>query len=384
VNDRLGHDGGDAVLRHVAKKLAAAAGGAAHVARIGGDEFAILLAAPPAEVARVADALDDLQDDRTSHGGRGWAISLSIGSARFPEDAADANALYKNADLALYHAKSLGRRLHHRYDASLRAQIDRNAALIRDAYAGLEQDAFTIHFQPIVALASGRIIGHEALMRWQHPTLGMLTPASFGEILTEGGIGMALQEHALALALAQLQQGGAGFLAVNVTDAQLRGTSAAQRILDQLASAGVDPADLCIELTEGMVLERVDDDLLPALRRLHDAGVRIALDDFGTGYASLIHLKQMPVDTLKIDRSFVLGLLQDDGQSEEIVRAIIGLGHGLRKTVVAEGIETDAQRRRLHELGCEFGQGYLFARPGPDRIEGDHVWLPGLPRRLSA
>lgn len=386
VNDRLGHDGGDAVLTHVGKSLAAAVGAGALVARIGGDEFAILLPAEAAQEGRVAGALDCLQDERMSHAGRSWSISLSIGSARFPDDATDAASLYKNADLALYRAKLLGRRRRQGYDPSLRAQIDRKAAFIRDAYAGLDRNEFALHFQPIVDLASGRAIGHEALMRWQHPTLGMLTPAIFGDILTEGRIGTILQERALALALAELkgQRAGSGYLSVNFTGAQLRGVHAAQRLLEQLGIAGVAPANLCIELTEGIVLERAGDDILSALRLLHEAGVRIALDDFGTGYASLIHLKQMPVDTLKIDRSFVLGLLDDDGQSEEIVRAIIGLGHGLRKVVVAEGIETQAQRLRLRELGCDYGQGYLFARPEPRRIRPGRSLAPALAERLSA
>ncbi|WP_404712396.1 putative bifunctional diguanylate cyclase/phosphodiesterase [Sphingomonas sp. MMS24-J13] len=371
VNDRLGHDGGDALLAHVARRLVAAVGPAAHVARIGGDEFSILLPADKADADIAAAALDALQDEQTSHAGRGWPISLSIGSAQFRKDATDTATLYKNADLALYRAKRLGRRRRQAYDPSLRAQIDRKAAFVRDAYVGLERGEFAIHFQPIVDLADGRAIGHEALLRWHHPDLGLLTPAIFGDILTDGRIGLLVQERVLALALAELrgQANGAGSLSVNFTGAQLRGTRAAQRLLDRIAAAGIRPADLCIELTEGIVLERAGDDILSALHMLHCAGVRIALDDFGTGYASLIHLKQMPVDTLKIDRSFVLGLLEDGGQSEEIVRAIIGLGHGLRKTVVAEGIETPAQRQRLRELGCHFGQGYLFARPGPVRMD---------------
>jgi diguanylate cyclase (GGDEF)-like protein len=386
VNDRLGHDGGDGLLAHVARRLVAAAGPGAHVARIGGDEFAILLPDTASAEDRIGCALDALQDEQTIHAGRSWQISLSIGSARFRKDAADAAALYKNADLALYRAKRLGRRRRQAYDPSLRAQIDRKAAFVRDAYAGLERDEFAIHFQPIVDLVNGRAIGHEALLRWRHPDLGLLTPAIFGDILIDGRIGLLLQERVLTLALAELhgQAEGAGFLSVNFTGAQLRGTQAAQRLLDQIAAAGVRPADLCIELTEGIVLERAADDILSALHLLHQAGVRIALDDFGTGYASLIHLKQMPVDTLKIDRSFVLGLIEDGGQSEEIVRAIIGLGHGLRKTVVAEGVETPAQRQRLRELGCHFGQGYLFARPGPVRMEAGPVAVPRMAKRRMA
>lgn len=382
INDRLGHDGGDALLAHVGKRLAAVAGPKARVARIGGDEFAILTpAATPAAEAHIEAALDGLQDEQRSHAGGNWSISLSIGSARFPDNAADAESLYKNADLALYHAKRLGRRRRCRYEPSLRAKMDQKATFIRDAYAGLERDEFTIHFQPIIDLASERLIGHEALLRWQHPTLGMLTPGTFGDILTESQIGALLQERVVALTLDALrgQRAEAPFMSMNFTALQLNGVPAARCLLDQLDRAGIAPKTLCIELTEGIVLEPAAEDILSALRLLHEAGVRIALDDFGTGYSSLTHIKQMPIDILKIDRSFVLGLFKDGGASEEILRAIIGLGSGLGKVVIAEGIETEAQRLRLGELGCKFGQGYLFARPGPFRLEPKDIRPRGMP-----
>ncbi|WP_294393712.1 EAL domain-containing protein [uncultured Sphingomonas sp.] len=384
VNDRLGHDGGDALIRHVGACLAAAAGPEGQVSRIGGDEFAVLLPLDRPERAQQVDrALDGIQDAEWNHAGRTWWLSLSIGTARFPCDATDIDTLYKNADLALYRAKRAGRQQRHAYDPSLRAMIDRDAAFIRDAHAGLERGEFSLHYQPIVDLGSGRMIGHEALLRWQHPDHGLLTPAIFGDILAEGRMGEQLQEHVLTLAIAALQDRphAATFLSVNFTAAQLRGTAAAQRLIDKLRAARIPPEALCIELTEGIVLGLPAEDVTSALHLLHEAGVRIALDDFGTGYASLIHLKQIPVDTLKIDRSFVFGLLEDGGQSEAIVRAIIGLGTGLHKTVVAEGVETEAQRLRLRELGCEFGQGYLFARPLPllaDAPVMDRASLMGL------
>lgn len=374
VNDRLGHDGGDALLRHVGSRLAAVAGAGASVARLGGDEFAILMSSESrAQELAVGQALDEVQEEEWSHGGRQWPLSLSIGSARFPEDAVDADTLYKNADLTLYQAKRLGRQQRRRYDPSLRAMTERKASFVREAHAGLERGEFALHYQPIVELENGRVVGHESLLRWHHPTHGVLTPAIFGEILTEQTIGTRIQKHVLALALAEIERARQPdtFLSVNFTAAQLGGVPAAQRLLEQLRAMGVPPAALCIELTEGIVLDRAADEIACALRILSDAGIRIALDDFGTGYASLIHLKELPIDTLKIDRSFVLGLLDDGGQSEEIVRAIIGLGTGLGKAVVAEGVETEAQRRRLRHLGCTFGQGYLFARPAPARV--DHM-----------
>jgi diguanylate cyclase (GGDEF)-like protein len=383
INDRLGHDGGDAMLAYVSGRLVKAAGEGGHIARIGGDEFALLLPAT-SEAARTMSALDAIQGEQWRHAGRSWSISLSIGSARFPEDADSLDTLYKSADLALYQAKQLGRRRQHRYDPSLRALVDRKAGFVRDAFAGLDRDEFVLHFQPIVDLETGQCTGNEALLRWQHPEHGMLTPTIFGDILTERKIGALLQERVLAMALTELrgQAFDAPFLSVNFTAVQLRGPHAARRLLDQLGRFNVDPRSLCIELTEGIVLERAADDMVPALHLLREAGVRMALDDFGTGYASLIHLKQMPIDSLKIDRSFVLGMLEDGGQSEEIVRAIIGLGNGLRKAVIAEGIETEAQRTRLRELGCKLGQGYLFARPGPLRMGAETGPSRALPLRL--
>ncbi|MGV3479121.1 MAG: putative bifunctional diguanylate cyclase/phosphodiesterase [Sphingobium sp.] len=368
INDRLGHDGGDALLVHVGEMLRGAVGTDEHVARIGGDEFALILTrADERRIAEISETLDMMQGEIWSYGGRSWALSLSIGMARYPEDALDADPLYKNADLALYEAKLRGRRRLHRYDPGLRAEIDRSAALARDAHLGLERDEFVLHYQPIVELEGGRVVSYEALLRWQHPEHGVLTPSVFGSVLVDPKIGSAVQDRVLTRVLAMLAARPDDIRAVsmNFTAAQLDGAHAARRLLSRLEEAGVAPERLCIEVTEDIVLGRSVDAMAEALRLLHEANVQIALDDFGTGYASLIHLKRMPIDILKIDRSFVLSLFDGDGSSEAIVRAIIGLGRGMRKSVIAEGIETVAQRQRLIELGCTLGQGYLFARPGP-------------------
>lgn len=373
INDRLGHDGGDALLVHVGGMLSGAVGPDEHVARIGGDEFALILTrADERRIAEIEETLDMMQGEVWTYAGRSWALSLSVGLARYPEDALDADPLYKNADLALYEAKQRGRRRLHRYDPSLRAEIDRSVALARDAHLGLERDEFVLHYQPIVDLESARPSSYEALLRWQHPEHGVLTPSVFGSVLVDPKIGSAVQDRVLTQVLRMLstRPDDVRAIAMNFTAAQLDGAHAARRLLKRLEDAGVAPERLCIEVTEDIVLGRSVDAMGDALRLLHDAGVQIALDDFGTGYASLIHLKRMPIDILKIDRSFVLSLCEGDGSSEAIVRAIIGLGRGLRKSVIAEGIETAAQRQRLIELGCTLGQGYLFARPGP---------LAGLP-----
>lgn len=365
INDRLGHDGGDKLLEKVGKGLLQAGGVHAHVSRIGGDEFALVIAAGEHEQARVRDALEALQGTTLSHAGRSWAVSFSIGCARFPADADTPEVLFTNADLALYQAKEQGRcRLRH-YKPPLRARLDSTLTFSREADEGIARAEFSLHFQPIVDLQTGLTDSCEALLRWQHPTRGQITPAVFGDMLSECKAGLGVQHHALDMALQALRDhpGALPRLSVNLTSAQLDGPHAAARLLGRLREMDITPSRLCIEVTENVVLDRTLDRTAEALALLHGAGIGVALDDFGTGYASLIHLKHLTFDSLKIDRSFTLGLFEDDGQSEEIIRAIIGLGHGLRKTVVAEGVETHLQRNRLTEMGCRLGQGYLFARP---------------------
>lgn len=372
VNDRLGHDGGDALLAHIGDRLSAIARDRAIVVRLGGDEFAVMVPGQ-AQADAVGAAMDALQDERWSHGGRSWTVSLSIGVARYPQDSETIDALYKNADLALYQAKRTGRGRRCAYDPVLRARMDQRDGLIEEARAGLGRGEFLLHYQPLVDMTRGVVLGHEALLRWNHPVQGLITPALFGDILQDRKIAAAIQDHVLGTALRDLRTHGERLakVAINCTAAQLDGPHAARRMLRRLEAAGVPPQSLCLEVTEDIVLGRSVETIAAALSLLSEAGVTVSLDDFGTGYASLIHLKQLPFHTLKIDRSFVLALLDDDRQSEEIVRAIIGLGHGLRKNVIAEGIETDGQHRRLVDLGCRFGQGYLFGRPQAlDRVTG--------------
>ncbi|MEO6153451.1 MAG: EAL domain-containing protein, partial [Croceibacterium sp.] len=226
---------------------------------------------------------------------------------------------------------------------------------------------FALHFQPIIDISTSALVSVEALLRWNHPELGMIGPGSFFTVLADPEIGPALQQHVIKLAIAELKRRPRfhGTLAVNFTSMDLRGREAAAKLLAKLADAGVPASSLCVEVTEGIILGKGGNGPAEALRVLHQAGVQIALDDFGTGYASLVHLKEIPVDVLKIDRSFVACLLDDGDESEEIVRAVLALGHGLKKTVVAEGVESVAQLLRLRELGCDHAQGFLFGRPSP-------------------
>ncbi|WP_260929712.1 putative bifunctional diguanylate cyclase/phosphodiesterase [Novosphingobium sp. 9] len=367
ANDRLGHDGGDMLLENVARGLISAAGNGALVARTGGDEFAILVPGARACADLVEQALEALQGTALVHNGRAWTLSLSIGRACCPTDGTDGELLVKNADLALYAAKQHGRRRLVGYQPELRAALDQRLSFGQEAAQGIARGEFSLHLQPIIDMASGLITSHEALLRWQHPVHGMMTPATFGEMLDDRTVGVEVQKHVIDLAMAAMRDHPEriGRLCVNLNAAQLDGPHAANRLLARLRENGIAPQRLCVEVTEQVVLDQAMSQTVEALKVLHAAGVHLALDDFGTGYASLIHLKTLPFDVLKIDRSFTFGLFEDDGQSEAIVRAIIGLGKALNKPVVAEGIETEAQRARLSEMGCEYGQGYLFARPMP-------------------
>ncbi|MBB5710473.1 putative bifunctional diguanylate cyclase/phosphodiesterase [Sphingomonas xinjiangensis] len=376
ANDCLGHAGGDALLQRIASGLAEIARSVpeARVARIGGDEFAMLFPSDEVLETAVVEQIGDMQGEPWNYMGQGRVLSLSVGSARFPEDANQPELLYHNADLALYNAKRLGRGRHYRYDPLLRILRDMQVEFTADAELALKRQEFSLYLQPIVTLPSSTCCGYEALLRWEHPEHGLMLPDRFAEVLVAEKIGMRIQEHVLELALGILRErrDEIPMLSVNFTSAQLAGPRAARRVLDRLTHHGVPPSSLCIEVTEGVMLDRAADNILATLRTLHKAGVSIALDDFGTGFASLVHLRKMPVDRIKIDRSFIAGLDETGGGTLAIVRAIIGLGRGLGNIVVAEGIETEAQAEQLKELGCHQGQGFLFGRAAPEP-------LPSLP-----
>lgn len=369
ANDRLGHAGGDAMLQRIATALVeiAATVPGAHVSRIGGDEFALLFPGSAEVDAAMAERLTDLQGRPWTYLGQTRPISLSIGSARAPDDATAPDLLYQNADLALYHAKRRGRGHQYRYDPLLRILRDLQVEFTRDAEAALTRGEFRLDLQPIVLLPSGACCGYEALLRWNHPDHGLMLPDRFADVLVAEKIGARIQDHVLDLAMGWLRDrpDEIRMLSVNFTSAQLAGPRAARQVLDRLAAYGVPPSSLCIEVTERVMLDRAADTILETLRTLHRAGIQIALDDFGTGFASLVHLRDMPVDRIKIDRSFVAGLDEVGGGTLAIVRAIIGLGRGLGKIVVAEGIETPAQAERLVALGCHLGQGFLYGRAEP-------------------
>lgn len=390
ANDQLGHAGGDALLCHVGTALSEAAQSVprARIARVGGDEFAILCPGDLSAETELIERVGVLQEEVWHYAGESRTTSLSIGSACYPVDADALDLLFQNADLALYTAKRLGRARHCRYDPLQRSLRDLQIEFTGDAEAALQRGEFELYMQPIVSLATESVRGYEALLRWNHPLHGLMTPERFANVLVAERIGLRIQEHVLELALLWLREHGDAIevLSVNFTSAQLAGTRSARRVLDRLAHHGIPASSLCVEVTEGVMLDRAADRILANLRTLHAAGVSIALDDFGTGYASLVHLRNIPVDRIKIDRSFVSGIDQHEGGTMAIVRAIVGLGRGLGKVVVAEGIETEAQALRLRQLGCQLGQGFLYGRPEPKLLECRRQTdggAPALPEELE-
>lgn len=363
INDIHGHQAGDAVIREVSARLLAAAGPQDLVARLGGDEFAAILGGAATEQdlevfsARVLEAMAMPIDIRR---GEQVNVTLSIGAALCPEHAADKDALVGCADIALYHAKSSGRNAFRLFRRGMNDLIEKRRALEGDLEQALHQGQFELYLQPRVNVGDVSISGYEALLRWYHPTRGMVSPADFIPVAEASGKIIQLGEWVLAEAVRLLDR-IEGHISVNVSPLQFRHGDFVSNLADLLERTGADPQRIELEITESVL---IDDDrravhIFGELKRM---GFAIALDDFGTGYSSLSYLSRYPFDTLKIDRSFVanLGVAEN---ARMIVRTIIDLGTGLGMKVVAEGVETSEEALFLAHAGCHELQGYLLGRP---------------------
>lgn len=370
INDTLGHDAGDTVLKIVAERLRGALEGAGTVARLGGDEFAVLIldhGSDDAIYAVIADIKSVLAEPMNLSGAL-RSCTASIGLTVFPRDGTDPSDLLKNADLALYRAKSFGRGRTDIFSPDLRASIDRRVELQAAALEAISRDEFVLYFQPIVPSDPAVAPSFEALLRWRHPVHGLLAPGGFEEVLEDSNVSVAIGERVMDLAIAQAaawQAQGLAFgrIAINVTSADFAVGSLAERLKSKLRQHGVSPDKICIEVTERVFLGG-SADVSEALVELDALGVEIALDDFGTGYASLSHIKAYPIGRLKIDRSFVADM-QDNSDNLSIVQAIVQLGRSLGLCITAEGVESEAQVALLHSMGCGSLQGYHFSRPQP-------------------
>jgi diguanylate cyclase (GGDEF)-like protein/PAS domain S-box-containing protein len=371
INDTLGHDAGDALLRALGERLCRAFRRTDVVARLGGDEFAVILhgLTSRAELAALAEhALERLRDP-FRYQGRVLDGRASVGATFFPDDALTIDDLLKNADIALYAAKAAGRGKLVLFQPEMMAEHRDRATMLLMAREALDEGRIKPFYQPKVELSTGRLIGFEALLRWWKPGTGVQRPAQILAAFEDIDLANALSDRMLDRTIADMRRwrdAGLpfGHVAVNASAAEFRGDDFAERVLARLRAASVPAACLEVEVTETVFLGREGERVQKALETLCAAGVKIALDDFGTGYASLSHLKQFPVDTIKIDRSFLPGLSENTNDAA-IVRAVLRLGQSLGIKVVAEGIETRAQATYLRAHGCDFGQGYMFGRPVP-------------------
>ena len=370
VNDTLGHDAGDELLKEMAGRLRDALRKADLVARLGGDEFVVLLEGTSAGVDLVTVAqklLGAIGEPLTIHG-CSFLVTGSIGIGRYPADGEDAATLLKHADAAMYLAKEKGKNNIQFYTAELADMAARQFELESALRLGLQRNELVLHFQPKVDVAENRILGLEALVRWQHPTRGLVPPGEFIPLAEERGLIVAIGHWVLEATCRQIRDWRAAGLqappvAVNLSARQFADDDLIENIEQTMKRYGVTPADLGVELTESVLMadpERANE----VLGRLRAMGVGIAIDDFGTGYSSLSYLKRFPAETVKIDRSFIRGL-PSDSDDAAITQAVIAMAHTLGLNVVAEGVETAEQLRTLRDLGCDEAQGYLLGRPIP-------------------
>ena len=369
VNDSLGHNAGDILLKVVADRMVASVRESDTVARLGGDEFIILLVDPEGHAEdpiAIADRIRRAIAEPILIADKPFRVSCSIGVASYPSEGADANALLKNADIAMYEAKKAGRNEIRLYSFGMATAARERWTLQENLRSAIANGELTLVYQPLVDLKTGRIFATEALARWNHPTLGDISPARFIPLAEESGLIVALGDWALFEACRQNRAwqdaGGRPIsVCVNVSALQLKEPDWVDRVIDTLSRTGLDPAHLELELTESMLMDNVEE-AIAAMRRLQALGVNFAIDDFGTGYSSLSALKDLPVARLKIDRSFIRNLPNDPGE-RDIAAAIISLGHKLNMNVIAEGVENEAQLAFLRENNCDEAQGYLFGKP---------------------
>jgi diguanylate cyclase (GGDEF)-like protein/PAS domain S-box-containing protein len=379
INDSLGHAAGDEVLREVAARVERTLRPEDTVARFGGDEFTVLCESVGGvlEAVGVADRLQREIAQPLRAGGAELRLSASIGIA-IAESGEDVSVsrLIEDADAAMYRAKERGGARTELFDTAMRERALDALSIEQELSHGLDRGELRLYYQPLVSLVTGEIVGAEALIRWEHPERGLLAPDKFLPVAEESGLIVQVGAWAVGEACRRLRDwdrtGGvppAFSLAVNLSARELTHPDVVSTVLNAVRRSALDPSRITIEVTESTAMADRDSGFR-ALRELSDAGVRIAIDDFGTGYSSLDHLREMPADILKIDRSFVAGMSANSPDSA-LVAAAIAMGRALEMEVVAEGIETSEQVADLRELGCPLGQGYLFARPlPPEEING--------------
>ncbi len=364
VNDLLGHAAGDRVLNEVSARLADCVRHGDLVARIGGDEFVLILtdAGTQDEVEALCKRLIESIERTIRIDEQEVFVSASIGIAIAPTDTREATELLRYADIALYEAKAAGRNTWRFYSGDMNARIIERRRLESDLRYAIKHGELRLHFQPRYRIADGQMVGAEALVRWQHPARGLIAPDTFIPIAEESGLILALSDWVLETACARAAQWPEHlFVSVNLSPTEFKRGNLVERARQALATSGIDPARVELEITESVMLDDTDG-ALEVMHTLKHLGLRIAMDDFGTGYSSLSYLRAFPFDGLKIDRSFLTRLEESD-DDKAIIQAIVGLGRALALTVTAEGIETAEHLAVLKSVACEEGQGYFLSRP---------------------
>jgi diguanylate cyclase (GGDEF)-like protein len=370
VNDTLGHSIGDQLLKSVAIRIRDILPENARLARFGGDEFAILQtsAEQPSAAIQLAQDIIEAVGRPSFIEGSDVTVSASVGIAVAQADSMTAENFLKSADIAMYGAKAKGAGNYRMFDPEIEAIVQARSALEREMRNGIVQNHFRVFYQPLINLQTQKVTAFEALIRWEHPERGLVSPDEFIPLAEDTGLIVRLGEWIMREACSEAMSWPAGIsVSVNLSAVQFAKGDLVATVMNALASSGLPASRLELEVTESILLERTDHNMR-VLDQLHELGVRIALDDFGTGYSSIGYLRSFKFDKLKIDRSFVKDLLADE-KSLAIVRAIVGLGSSFGITTTAEGVETEDQRRCLSDEGCTEVQGYLYSKPlPPDQI----------------
>jgi diguanylate cyclase (GGDEF)-like protein len=383
VNDSLGHHVGDLLLKTVGQRLETCTRGSDTIARIGGDEFVVLLGDldQPEDARHVAQKVLDALSEPVTIDTHELKVTPSIGICAYPHDGADVETLMRNADTAMYHAKQMGRNNYQFFTQVMNDAAQERLLLENDLRHAVERGEFTLHYQPQLDLKTGRIIGFEALVRWLHPQRGMVGPSQFVPAAEETGLIGQIGEWVLREACAQARawhRAGHSELqvSVNCSAQQFQRESFVEMVGDVLRATGLPAERLDLEITESVIIQH-SEAVIARFQALDDMGVRISIDDFGTGYSSLSYLKRFAIHQLKIDQSFVRDISSDPDDAA-IVSAIIAIAHSLGLQVVAEGLEAPEQLAFLRSLGCDVAQGYYFSKPVPAEEFGRllETWNP--------
>jgi diguanylate cyclase (GGDEF)-like protein len=382
INDSLGHMIGDQLLVGIARRLETCLRPGDTVARVGGDEFTILLEdmREETEAISIAERIQKEISVPFTLSGREVFTTVSIGIAPSSLEYVQSDDILRDADTAMYRAKTLGKARHEVFDKAMHAVAMNLLQMETDLRRALERHEFFIQYQPIVALDNFNLRGFEALVRWQHPERGLISPMDFIPVAEDTGQILPIGQWALQEACRQMRRWQRRFpsdpplfISVNLSGKQFTQADLIGQVKDILDETKLDPRSLKLEITESVVMENIDT-ATEMLKQLRALGVQLSIDDFGTGYSSLSYLHRFPIDTLKVDRSFVMRMV-DNNENIEIVRTILMLAQNLGMDVVAEGVETKEQLALLRKLGCENGQGYFFSRPvsvaGAEKIISD-------------